>query len=78
MQDFPFEESSLKIYTIGNFQETYRQDPCYPGSPLFIMTHQEGGEVLQLAGIPVESAKQIGQGAECRSDTDGQRCREHP
>jgi hypothetical protein len=50
--------------TIDNFQNTYMQSPYYSGSPLFIMTDQEGGKVRRLPGGPVESAKQIGQAAD--------------
>ncbi|KAJ5209943.1 Glycoside hydrolase superfamily [Penicillium cf. griseofulvum] len=50
--------------TIDNFQEIYKQSPYYSGSPLFIMTDQEGGKVRRLAGGPEESAKQIGQAAD--------------
>ncbi|KAJ5153728.1 Glycoside hydrolase superfamily [Penicillium coprophilum] len=49
--------------TIDNLQAVYKQSPYYSGSPLFIMTDQEGGEVRRLAGGPVESAKDIGQAA---------------
>ncbi|KAJ5238073.1 hypothetical protein N7489_008164 [Penicillium chrysogenum] len=49
--------------TIDNLQNTYKQSPYYSGSPLFIMTDQEGGKVRRLPGGPVESAKKIGQAA---------------
>ncbi|KAJ5463693.1 hypothetical protein N7475_008637 [Penicillium sp. IBT 31633x] len=50
--------------TIDTLQETYKQSPYYSGSPLFIMTDQEGGEVRRLPGGPEQSAKQVGQSAD--------------
>ncbi|KAJ5817305.1 Glycoside hydrolase superfamily [Penicillium robsamsonii] len=52
------------VSTIDSLQETYKQSPYYSGTPLFIMTDQEGGKVRRLEGGPVESAKQIGQAAD--------------
>ncbi|KAJ5081230.1 Glycoside hydrolase superfamily [Penicillium angulare] len=46
---------------IDGFQETYKQSAFYSGSPLLILTDQEGGEVRRLPGGPISSAKQIGQ-----------------
>ncbi|KAJ5355163.1 secreted glycosyl hydrolase [Penicillium cataractarum] len=46
---------------ISDFQNAYKQSSTYPGSPLLIMTDQEGGIVRRLPGGPVQSAKQIGQ-----------------
>ncbi|KAJ5274074.1 Glycoside hydrolase superfamily [Penicillium angulare] len=46
---------------IDAFQDTYKQSVLYPGSPLLILTDQEGGEVRRLSGGPISSAKQIGQ-----------------
>lgn len=49
--------------TIDAFQNAYKQSPTYPGSPLLIMTDQEGGIVARLPGGPAMSAKQVGQSA---------------
>lgn len=48
-------------FTIDQFQQTYKESPYYSGSPLFIMTDQEGGQIRRLTGGPEQSAKQIGQ-----------------
>lgn len=53
--------SSNLTSTIDAFQNAYKQSPDYPGSPLLIMTDQEGGEVVRLPGGPAMSAKQVGQ-----------------
>lgn len=50
--------------TIDAFQNAYKQSPGYPGSPLLIMTDQEGGQVVRLPGGPTMSAKQVGQSAD--------------
>ncbi|KAJ5157722.1 secreted glycosyl hydrolase [Penicillium canariense] len=46
---------------ISDFQNTYKQSSAYSGSPLLIMTDQEGGQVRRLPGGPVQSAKQVGE-----------------
>jgi beta-glucosidase-like glycosyl hydrolase len=51
---------------ISNFQDTYKQSAAYVGSPLLIMTDQEGGIVRRLPGGPVQSAKQVGQSSNPR------------
>lgn len=51
---------------ISNFQDAYKQSTAYAGSPLLIMTDQEGGIVRRLPGGPVQSAKQIGESANPR------------
>ncbi|KAJ5566573.1 hypothetical protein N7535_008211 [Penicillium sp. DV-2018c] len=50
--------------TVNVLQTTYKQSPHYSGSPLFIMTDQEGGKVRRLPGGPEQSAKQVGQSAD--------------
>jgi beta-glucosidase-like glycosyl hydrolase len=50
--------------TVNVLQKTYKQSPHYSGSPLFIMTDQEGGKVRRLPGGPEQSAKQVGQSAD--------------
>ncbi|RMJ28074.1 Glycosyl hydrolase [Aspergillus sp. HF37] len=45
---------------VQNFQDTYTQSPEYAGSPLLIVSDQEGGQVNRLPGGPELSAKQIG------------------
>lgn len=52
--------SDLKS-TVDEFQNAYKQSPGYPGSPLLILTDQEGGQVVRLPGGPASSAKQVGQ-----------------
>ncbi|KAJ5781228.1 Glycoside hydrolase superfamily [Penicillium paradoxum] len=52
------------VATVDTLQSTYAQSPYYSGSPLFIMTDQEGGKVRRLPGGPEQSAKQIGQSAD--------------
>lgn len=47
--------------TIDAFQDAYKRSPGYPGSPLLILTDQEGGQVVRLPGGPTMSAKQVGQ-----------------
>lgn len=51
------------VGTINSFQDAYKQSPGYSGTPLLIMTDQEGGEVRRLPGGPVNSAKEIGASA---------------
>ncbi|KAF4191525.1 hypothetical protein CNMCM8694_001712 [Aspergillus lentulus] len=46
--------------TIANIQKTYASSPDYNGTPLLIMTDQEGGKVRRLPGGPTLSAKQVG------------------
>ena len=45
---------------VESFQNTYKQSPYYAGSPLLIMTDQEGGQVRRLPGGPDLSEKDIG------------------
>lgn len=45
---------------VQSFQDTYSQSPAYAGSPLLIMTDQEGGQINRLPGGPEMSAKEIG------------------
>ncbi|KAJ5766121.1 uncharacterized protein N7511_003737 [Penicillium nucicola] len=52
--------------TIEQFQNTYRKSPHYVGSPLLIMTDQEGGQIRRLPGGPESSAKQVGQASNPR------------
>lgn len=52
---------------ISNFQDAYKQSTAYAGSPLLIMTDQEGGIVRRLPGGPVQSAKQIGESTNPRA-----------
>lgn len=47
--------------TIAGWQSTYANSPAYAGSPLLIMTDQEGGEVSRLPGGPTSSEKEIGE-----------------
>lgn len=47
--------------TIANWQSVYSSSAAYAGSPLLIMTDQEGGQVRRLPGGPTSSEKQIGQ-----------------
>lgn len=49
------------ITIVQDFQDAYKQSPVSSGTPLLIMTDQEGGEVRRLPGGPIMSAKQIGQ-----------------
>lgn len=51
---------------ISDFQDAYKQSSTYVGSPLLIMTDQEGGVVRRLPGGPVQSAKQVGQSSNPR------------
>ncbi|KAJ5801678.1 CAZyme family GH3 [Penicillium psychrosexuale] len=53
--------------TIDNLQQTYKQSPYYSGSPLLVMTDQEGGEVRRLSGGPVSSAKVVGEAADYKA-----------
>ncbi|KAK2804264.1 hypothetical protein FQN51_002353 [Onygenales sp. PD_10] len=46
------------------FQDAYAEGPAYSGSPLFMMTDQEGGKVRRLPGGPVDTAKVTGQSAD--------------
>ncbi|KAJ5306899.1 hypothetical protein PENANT_c003G02978 [Penicillium antarcticum] len=52
--------------TIEQLQNTYRNSPHYAGSPLFVMTDQEGGQIRRLPGGPESSAKQVGQASNPR------------
>ncbi|MCJ1327700.1 hypothetical protein MMC10_004372 [Thelotrema lepadinum] len=45
---------------LSSLQSTYASSPAYAGSPLLIMTDQEGGEVRRLPGGPSLSEKDIG------------------
>ena len=45
---------------IADLQSTWQQSRYYTGSPLLIVTDQEGGEVVRLPGGPNESEKEIG------------------
>ncbi|EAW10803.1 putative glycosyl hydrolase [Aspergillus clavatus NRRL 1] len=49
--------------TIQSLQDAYASSPAYLGTPLLIMTDQEGGEVVRLPGGPALSAKQVGASA---------------
>lgn len=46
---------------IESWQTAYANSPAYIGSPLLIMTDQEGGEVRRLPGGPTQSEKTIGE-----------------
>ncbi|KAB8360905.1 hypothetical protein FH972_024638 [Carpinus fangiana] len=46
---------------VKRFQSAWAASPYYDGTPLLILTDQEGGQVVRLPGGPVKSAKQIGQ-----------------
>ncbi|PGH11255.1 hypothetical protein AJ79_04990 [Helicocarpus griseus UAMH5409] len=46
---------------IQEFQTAYAESPAYFGSPLLIMTDQEGGKVRRLPGGPGDPAKVTGQ-----------------
>lgn len=46
---------------VHTFQQAYEESPAYNGSPLFMMTDQEGPTVARLPGGPSKSAKTIGQ-----------------
>ncbi|KAF3384038.1 putative secreted glycosyl hydrolase [Talaromyces pinophilus] len=56
-------DSSLPA-TIQSWQTAYANSPAYIGSPLLIMTDQEGGEVRRLPGGPTESEKAIGESSD--------------
>jgi beta-glucosidase-like glycosyl hydrolase len=45
---------------VESFQSAYAKSPAYSGSPLLIMTDQEGGEVRRLSGGPTLSEKSVG------------------
>ncbi|QGA19883.1 hypothetical protein EYB26_007578 [Talaromyces marneffei] len=47
--------------TINSWQKAYASSPAYIGSPLLIMTDQEGGKVRRLPGGPISSEKVIGE-----------------
>ncbi|GIK03010.1 hypothetical protein Aspvir_007076 [Aspergillus viridinutans] len=47
--------------TIANIQKTYASSRDYNGTPLLIMTDQEGGKVRRLPGGPTLSAKKVGE-----------------
>lgn len=49
---------------IESWQAAYANSPAYLGSPLLIMTDQEGGIVRRLPGGPVDSEKVIGQSSD--------------
>ncbi|EED15906.1 glycosyl hydrolase, putative [Talaromyces stipitatus ATCC 10500] len=46
---------------IESWQTAYANSPAYLGSPLLIMTDQEGGKVRRLPGGPIDSEKVVGQ-----------------
>ncbi|KAI9368697.1 glycoside hydrolase superfamily [Aspergillus egyptiacus] len=46
--------------TIADLQTRYRLSPAYLGTPLLIMTDQEGGSIRRLPGGPEPSAKEVG------------------
>ncbi|KAK5172830.1 uncharacterized protein LTR77_002950 [Saxophila tyrrhenica] len=48
---------------IQSLQDAYANGPAYDGTPLLVVTDQEGGEVVRLPGGPEESAKEIGSSA---------------
>jgi beta-glucosidase-like glycosyl hydrolase len=50
--------------TVERFQDAYTKSPYYDGTPLLILTDQEGGQVVRLPGGPTNSAKQVGESAE--------------
>jgi beta-glucosidase-like glycosyl hydrolase len=52
---------------VEDWQSTYKSSPFYAGSPLLIMTDQEGGEVKRLPGGPTSSEKQIGESSNPQS-----------
>lgn len=56
-------DSSLPT-TIEAWQTAYANSPAYIGSPLLIMTDQEGGEVRRLPGGPTDSEKVIGESSD--------------
>jgi beta-glucosidase-like glycosyl hydrolase len=43
-----------------DLQDAYANGPSYDGTPLLIVTDQEGGEVVRLPGGPTESEKDVG------------------
>ena len=45
---------------IQDMQDAYRSSSAYAGSPLLIMTDQEGGQVRRLPGGPYLSEKEVG------------------
>lgn len=45
---------------VANWQSSYKASATYAGSPLLIMTDQEGGQVRRLPGGPTSSEKAIG------------------
>ncbi|CRG89994.1 hypothetical protein PISL3812_07035 [Talaromyces islandicus] len=47
--------------TIADWQSTYKASAAYAGSPLLIMTDQEGGQVRRIPGGPTSSEKEIGE-----------------
>lgn len=49
---------------IDSLQDAYRQSSTYVGSPLLIMTDQEGGIVRRLPGGPISNAKQVGESSD--------------
>lgn len=49
---------------LASFQSAYAKSPAYTGSPLLIMTDQEGGEVRRLPGGPALSTKGVGESAD--------------
>lgn len=51
---------------IDDFQKTYKQSPASSGTPLLIMTDQEGGKVRRLPTGPTASAKQVGQSKDAK------------
>ncbi|CAM0141701.1 hypothetical protein VKS41_007757 [Umbelopsis sp. WA50703] len=52
---------------IEGWQNTYKNSSAYVGSPLLIMTDQEGGEVKRLPGGPTLSEKKVGNSSDFQS-----------
>ncbi|KAL4981271.1 glycoside hydrolase superfamily [Aspergillus falconensis] len=50
--------------TIERILSTYRESPAYSGTPLLIMTDQEGGQIRRLPGAPEQSAREVGDSAD--------------
>lgn len=49
---------------VKDWQATYKSSSAYAGTPLLIMTDQEGGQVRRLSGGPQKSEKQVGSSAD--------------
>ncbi|KAJ2955924.1 hypothetical protein NQZ79_g8160 [Umbelopsis isabellina] len=58
--------SNLPSY-IESWQATYKNSSAYVGSPLLIMTDQEGGLVKRLPGGPTLSEKKVGNSSDFQS-----------